>query len=306
MRKGVTLFITLSIIAAMLAVLGVVFTFLGNARTQAEVKASLIQSNLLYTDIKSTLRLLTRKPSVGKYTTLYDTPVAVATRSGEFNVMFHCSPIADRPNIAWLAMDGQRNRQYHFELAEKIFDALVQKANVRDPSLLHQKIVDALKRKKRMRFNILSNINKKKGTISQREFHSILDTYRYEADDDRADGIAWEDYFAFGDDMGKIDSSFIRPEVLALVFDIDLRLVQGDDGFKRGDSLKDFLEENGLDLTLYNWKKQVGGKVIELFAKKAPVDAMRCLVSYEFRDGQYAFRFDFIEKKAVNFEFVGH
>jgi len=307
MRRGVTLFITLSIIAAMLALLGVVFKYLETARNEAEIKASLIQGNILYADARSAIRrLLGKTPKNNTYKTFYTTPLAIAAQSGEFGAMIHCSPIADRPNIAWLGMDGDRNHLYHFEVAEKIYEAITDKANLRDPSSLHQMILDALKQKKQRRFNILSNINKKKGTISLREFQSILDAYRYESDDDKVYAIPWQTYFAFGEDMGKIDSNFIRPEVLAEIFDIDLRLVQGEDGFSMGDSLKKFLEENGLDATLYDWKHTSKKVTHELFAKKKPVDAMECMVSYAFRDGQYAFRFGYINKRVVNFEFSGH
>jgi len=302
MRSGVTLLITLSIIAAMLALLGVVFKYLETVRTKAEVKASLIQSNLLYADARSAIRrLLGKTPKNNTYKTLYATPLAIASQSGEFGAMIHCSPIADRPNIAWLGYDGDRNHQGHFEIAEKIFDKLTDDANLRNPANLHRKILDALKRKKIMRFNILSNINKKKGTLSLCEFQSILDEYRYEEDDDKVDSSPWQTYFAFGEDLGKIDSNFIRPEALAVIFDIDLHLIQGQDGFEMGDSLKKFLEENGLDTTLYVQKSPR-----EIFAKQAPIDAMACTVNYGFREGQYAFRFGYIKKRVVNFEFFGH
>jgi len=302
MRSGVTLFITLSIIAAMLALLGVVFKYLETARTEAEVKASLIQGNLLYADARSAIRrLLGKTPKNSTYKTFYTTPLAIASQNGEFGAMIHCGPIADRPNIAWMGYDGDRNHQGHFEIAEKIFDKLTDDANLRNPASLHQKILDALKRKRIMRFNILSNINKKKGTISLREFQSILDEYRYEENDDKVDSVPWQTYFAFGENLGKIDSNFIRPEVLAVIFDIDLRLIQGQDGFEMGDSLKKFLEENGLDTTLYEQKPPQ-----EIFAKQTPIDAMACTVNYGFREGQYAFRFGYIKKRVVNFEFFGH
>ena len=305
MRRGVTLFITLSIIAAMLALIGVVFKYLETARAEAEVKASLIQGNILYADARSAIRrLLGKTPRNSTYKTFYTTPLAIAAEGGEFGAMIQCSPIADRPNIAWLGMDGDRNHPFHFEVAEKIYELITQKVNLVDPSGLHQMIVDTLKRKKLKRFNILSNINKKKGTISLREFQSILDTYRYETDDPKVYSIPWQTWFAFGEDLGKIDSNFIKPEVLAAIFDIDLRLIQGEDGFAMGDSLKHFLEENGLDLSLYEWHSR--DKKYELFAKNHPVDAMECTISYAFRDGQYAFRFGYINKRVVNFEFSGH
>jgi hypothetical protein len=302
MRRGVTLFITLATIASMLALIGIVFKYLETARSQAEIKASLIQGNLLYSDIRTSIRrLLGKTPKNNTYKTFYTTPLAISSENGEFGAMVHCSPLADRPNIAWLGYDGNRKRQNHFEIAEKIYDMLVSSANLRNPSGLHDMIVEALKRKKIIQFNILSNINKKKGTISLREFQSILDSYRYEEDDNKVYSISWQTYFAFGTDMGKLDSNFIRPEVLSTVFDIDMQLIQDENGFAMGDSLKKFLDENGLDLSLYRLKPPK-----EVFAKKAPVDAMQCAINYSFREGQYGFHFDYINKKVENFEFTGH
>ncbi len=302
MRRGVTLFITLSIIAAMLALVGVVFHFLETARAKAEVKASLIQANLLYSDTKNALRrLLGKTPKTSTYTTFYNTPLPIASTNGEFGVMVHCSPIASRPNIAWLALDGHPDRQAHFEIAQKVYDFLVDKADLKNPTLLYDALLDALKNSHRVRYNILSNINKKKGTISYREFQSILRTYRYEADDPAVLTLPWQTYFAFGTDLKRIDSNFIAPEVLAVIFDIDLQLVKGEDGFAMGSSLKDFLENNGLDTAWYTLQ---GPR--EVFVKQHPVDAMRCTVNYGFRDSQYAFRFDYIHKKVEGFEFLGH
>jgi len=302
MRSGVTLFITLAIIAAMLGLLGIVFKYLETARSEAEIKASLIQADILYADVRDAMRrLLGKTPKTDTYKTFYTIPLAIASKNGEFGAMIHCSPLADKPNIAWLGYDGRQNLQSHFEIAEKIFDMLTSKANLRNPAALHDEIVDALKRKKLKRFNILSNINKKKGTISIREFQSILDSYRYKEDDDKVYSIPWQTYFAFGTDMKLIDSDFIAPEVLAEVFDIDLRLVQGEEGFEMGDSLRKFLDENGLDTSLYDQKPPK-----EVFAKKRPVDAMRCMVGFGFREGRYGFGFDYINKRVENFEFSGY
>ncbi len=302
MRSGVTLFITLSVIASMLALLGIVFTYLEKARSEAEVKASLIQGDILYADVRSALRRLTGKtPKTSTYKQIYQMPLAVATRNGEFGAMIQCSPIADRPNIAWLGDDGNTARQGHFEIAEKVFDFLTDRANLRNPSDLHDRILEALKRTRIKRFNIVTNINKKKGTISLREFQAILDEYRYHNGDDKASSIPWQTYFAFGEDLGMMDSSFIQPKVLSVVFDIDMHLIQGADGFQMGDALKTFLETNGLDTTWYDLKPPKA-----VFAKERPVDAMRCTVTYSFREGQYAFRFDFIKKRVVNFEISGH
>jgi len=104
----------------------------------------------------------------------------------------------------------------------------------------------------------------------------------------------------FGTDTRRIDSNFIRPAVLSVLFDIDMQLIRGSDGFERGSSLRHFLENNGLDT---EWYDATGTK--EVFAKKHPVDAMRCTVNYSFRDSRYAFAFDYINKGVEHFEYLG-
>ncbi len=301
MRRGVTLFVTLAIIAAMLGLVGVVFTYLESARSKAEFKASLIQGDLLYADTKAAIRRFQGpSPKNSAYKRIYETPLPIATLNGEFGMMVHCSPIADRPNIAWLGLGNDRKHPIHFAVAEKIYDHLLQKVDLKNPTLLYEMITDALKNKRLKRFNILSNINKKKGTITYREFQQVLDAYRFEADDKRVYSIPWRKWFAFGTDLRRIDSNFIRLDVLSVLFDIDMQLIRGSDGFERGDSLKQFLEANGLDTEWYN---ATGDK--EVFVKKHPVDAMRCTVNYSFRDGRYALAFDYINKRVENFEYLG-
>jgi hypothetical protein len=301
MRRGVTLFVTLAIIAAMLGLIGIVFGYLESARSKAEFKASLIQGNLLFADTKTALRrLLGKTPKTSTYKLFYDTPLPVAALNGEFGILVHCSPLADRPNIAWLGMENDRKHQAHYEIADKIFEHLLQGVNLKNPTLLRDMIVDALAQKRVKRFNILSNINKKKGTITYREFQEILDDYRFEADDDQVYAIGWKSYFVFGTDLKQLDSSFVRPEVLSVLFDIDLQLIQGSDGFAMGDDLKPFLDANGLDTQWYDLN---GTQAV--FAKNRPVDAMRCTVNYGFREGQYTFAFDYINKRVEHFEYLG-
>jgi len=82
------------------------------------------------------------------YKTFYDTPLAISTNNGEFGAMIHCSPLADRPNISWLRYDGDKKHQAHYEIAAKIYDAITSKANIKNPSGLYDKIVDAIKSSK--------------------------------------------------------------------------------------------------------------------------------------------------------------
>jgi len=64
-RHAVTLLITLSVIAAMLTLIGVLFGYLETARKEAGNKAAILQADLLRSDLQKLLRkYLKGKPSL--------------------------------------------------------------------------------------------------------------------------------------------------------------------------------------------------------------------------------------------------
>ena len=145
MRSGITLLITLSVIATMVALMGVMFKYLDVARTKAEVKASLIQSNLLKEDMVNLLdRVLGKKPSKDTMNRLFTTPLAFGATNGEFSFSVGCSPLANRLNIAWLSSREVGKTQKKYDLAVNTFETLCEKANSRNPSDLLDAIVQEL------------------------------------------------------------------------------------------------------------------------------------------------------------------
>jgi hypothetical protein len=116
-----------------------------------------------------------------------------------------------------------------------------------------------------------------------------LDDYRFALDDPRVYQISWNDYFAFGTMPARkdFDAEFMTPALLASLFEIDPALVR--EGFTPG-NLKDFLDSIGISEAAYKG----------IFAK-GPVIAMRCRGSYTYREGSYAFHFDYIGKRIERF-----
>ncbi len=293
MRPAITLLITLSVIASMIALMGIMFKYLDVARSKAEVKASIIQANLLTGDISALLRrTLGKKPSTNTMLTLFSTPLAFAAQTGEFGMSIACEPLANRVNISWLGVEGKKGMQKHYALAVSIFDLLADQANLREPTRLLEKIMAELKHKNGTTFGVQRRINKKKGIITFKRFQQILDDYRYETDDKNIYRMAWQKYFTFGHNTKNLDGDFITEELLALMYDVELQVVQED--FIKGE-LDDFLREIDSDRKEYT----------KVFSPKA-LPIAHCKSAYSFREGSYGFSFNYINRRVENFEFFGN
>ena len=64
MRKGIVLFITLSIIIAMLGLVGVIFTYLDKSKKNASYTSAMIQANLFFGDSSRAIKVILKR--VGK------------------------------------------------------------------------------------------------------------------------------------------------------------------------------------------------------------------------------------------------
>ena len=292
MRPAITLLITLSVIATMIALMGVMFKYLDVAREKAEVKASMIQANLLSADVSQFLRqILGKKPSKSTMQTLFETPLGLSAESGEFSMGISCQPLASRINITWLGLENMATKQKAYSLAFSLFEMLTDKANLRDSTLLKEKITTALKPGRSSTFGVPSRINKKKGIITFKKFQELLDDYRFETDDNRVYRIPWQRYFSFGTSEEKVDGDFASPELLAFLYDVDLNVVR--ENYQLG-ALNQFLSEIGESRAAYKW----------LFSEKALAVA-QCKASYTFRKGNYGFVFNYMHGKVEGFEFFG-
>jgi hypothetical protein len=277
----------------MIALMGVMFKYLDVTREKAEVKASMIQANLLSTDMRTLLKqILGKKPSKSTMKTLFETPLALGVQSGEFAMSISCNPLANRVNITWLGLEEVGKKEKEFSLAQSLFEMLTDRVNLRDAALLREKILAELKQRNSMVFGVSSRINKKKGIITFKKFQEILDDYRYEADDIRVYRIPWQKYFSFGIREQKIDGDFISPELLAFIYDVEIDVVQED--FEMG-ALDHFLTEIGESKATYKW----------LFSKKA-LPIAQCKASYRFRKGSYGFHFNYVDRRIEGFEFFSN
>jgi len=292
MRPAITLFITLAVIAAMLALVGVTFGYLSKARSKAEDKAALIEADLIYADASNAVsRFAGKKPTTGRLKNIYDIPLTVNEKKGPFKLLVACSPSRAAVPVAWLATNGGASRDAKLNLATTVFDAIVLKYRIKGPEKLRTMLEDALNSKYSFNFNQEARLKKAKSYFSYREFKKVLDNYYLTEGDSRVYKPNWKNYFSFGKEYEEIDGEFLPSNLLSVIFDIDEQIVAED--FKSG-RLKSFLSENGADMELYKSK---------LFAKGA-VAALTCSANYSFGKSTYSFKFNYTDGKVDNFEFI--
>jgi len=285
MRSGITLLITLSVIATMIALMGVMFKYLDVARTKAEVKASLIQSSLIKGDM---LKILYKYATPENMKTLYDTPIAFGAVTGEFSFGLSCKPLANRLNIAWLSSHSKQNK-----FVEPLFESLTETANLKNSSSLLESIQAELDSGAGIRFGEQGRIMEKKGIITFKKFQQLMDDYYYKNDDKSIYSIDWKSYFSFGHNIDRLDGNFITAELLALMYGLDVQTVQS--SYVDGD-LKATIEELGESIGTYKKLFSKGNQIIA---------AAQCQASYGFRDGSYGMKFNYLaysneKKKVIN------
>jgi len=287
-RSGVTLLITLSIIASMMALVGLLFGYVDQARQKAEFRRALIQADLLRADLGEILRrTLGKKPSIKTLELVYSTPLILQTRQAPFGVNAHCRPLLNRLRIGWLR--SSENSTPRQKLARRIFERLCERAELKNANYLLELIQKSLKGEE-VRFGSGDNLQKKEGIITQKEFLRLLDDYRFAQDDDRVYRIRWSRYFTFDDTplYPKLDGEFAPPELLSLILDLDPGVIR--EGMSPG-GLRDFLATTGLESGSFGW----------LFAKGS-VPAMECRVTFRFQEGSQSFRFNYIAQRIEDLE----
>ena len=292
MRPAITLFITLAIIVAMLSLVGIVFGYLSKARSVAEDKAALIESNLIYADAaKAVSKFVGKKPSVGTLKNIYQIPLTVNEQKGPFRLLVACSPARAAIPITWLREDGGAKREQMYSLASTVIDDIALKNHIKDINRLKSMLSEAIESRYSVNFGEATRLKRAKNFFGWIDFKKVLDDYYLKEGDGNIYKPNWRNYFSFGQEYSAIDGNFLSAKLISIIFDIDEQIAKED--FKSG-HLKKFILDNGLDLELYNSK---------LFAKETVV-ALTCNANYSFGKGSYAFKFNYIDGKVEGFEFI--
>ena len=291
MRPAITLFITLAIIVAMLALVGITFGYLSEARAKAEDKAALIEANLIYADASNAVaKFVGKKPSLGRLKNIYDIPLTVSEIKGPFRLLVACSPARAAVPISWLSLKGGAKREPKLNLATQVLDEISLKNRFKDEGRFKDILIKAIDSKYVTNFTEEGRLKKAKNYFSMKDFKKVLDSYYLLERDANIYKPNWSSYFSFGREYNEIDGNFLSSKLISIIFGIDEQIVEED--FKSG-HLRDFLVANGLDVELYNSK---------IFAKGA-VAALTCNANYSFGKGSYGFKFNYIDGKVEGFGF---
>ena len=300
MRKGVVLFITLSVIAAMLAMVGLIFTYLEKVKNNASYTSALIQADLLFHDSMATIDTLMKKNAKDKEAkktvldTLYLAPVTLqAAKNEEMFTTLECKPLDRGVNINWLGLENNSSARQLYNASQTVFDKLVEAYNIQNPARLLSLIKTAIDGQNSQDTQSQGGLEHKKGIIKLSQVEDIARDYRFEEDDSAIEKIVWEQYFSFDLHGNRMDGDFLSAELVSLLFDIEIDAVREE--WSEGGDLKEFVVSQGGDMALFN------GKV---FATE-PIERMGCRISYGYQGNVYALGFEYLEGKAEKFEFYG-
>ena len=289
-KPAITLFITLAVIAAMLASVGLIFKYLTDARAKAQDKSALLEANLIYTDAQRVLKkVLGKKPSIGTLKNIYKVPLSLQTKKGGFTLLIACAPSHAAIPITWFKNSSSKDQQ-RYNLANYILNDIALKYHFKDGAKLSQMLSDILNNAQSYDFGRFSRLKRAKNYLSYAQFLKILRQYSLLEDDKNVFKVEWTNYFSFGNGYDAIDGEFLSAKLISIIFNIDEQIVNED--FKSGE-LESFLVRNGADTTLYK---------SPLFAKGGVV-AMRCSTNYRFGGRNYSVNFEYDQGKVNGFEF---
>jgi len=296
------LFITLLIIASILTIVAVSFSYLEKAQDDANEASSIIQGNLLYKNTTNILKRIFPKGKVDskKLDILYTLPLMLSEEKSGFMVNLQCKPLMRGIPIQWLNEKETEQIPAKYALARKVLTHVLEKFEIKEAGELEQLILSEVTGIQESSSDFEPRIVPRRGIFSKRQFDRILLKYRMKYDDVSVFKIPWEKFFVFIklSKTAKIDGEYLSRELISAAFEISLDIVK--DGWitdsKQGEkqTLQVFLSENGASDTVDK----------KLFSEKA-LNAMHCEETYAYRDNHYRFSFDYAEERNANFEFYG-
>jgi hypothetical protein len=288
-RKGFALFITLSVLAVIIALTGILLSYFDEVRKDAETTKALIQGNLYYADIAKTFKSFKKKKTL--YTTLYLMPVPLSSPDGRFSILLKCRPLANGVNVNWLGLGNSQEMVEQYNTAQNLFEIISQTYNLEDAGRLQEMLLEEIGGKEKFVQKEQSRLRQKNGIISYKQFESIISRYQLEVDDQKVSRVPWAKYFVFSPASKVIDGDYISAELIALLFDIDFATVK-----------EEWIEG---EIKLETFIQNMGGTYDQkLFAKDFLAEA-ECEVQYGHADERFRFTFVDIQGEVKNFEFYG-
>lgn len=296
-KRGIALFITLMVIASIMSIIAVSFSYLEKVQNDAGRTSSIIEGNLLY---KNTVDILKRffpkkRDNSKKLKLIYKMPLMLSEPKSGFNINLNCTPLFTAVPINWLDKDFNWKKAEKSNLAEDVLSTVMERYSIEEPTKLEELIMQEITTGHNQNQDFTPRLKAKKGIISKEQFDRVIVNYRMLYDDPKVFLVPWERYFTFTEVYSdtQIDGVYLTPEFISIAFDIPLEIVK--DSWIEGEStLLSFLKENSIIAPVDK----------NIYSKKA-LNAMHCEERYAYRDGQYKFNFNYIKGRSDNFEFNG-
>ncbi|CAA6824207.1 MAG: Unknown protein [uncultured Sulfurovum sp.] len=298
-KTGIALFITLMVIASIMSIMAVSFSYLEKVQKDAGSTSALIQANLLY---GNTIEVLKRFFPAGvdnsdKLTLIYTMPLVLSEAKSGFALNLSCEALMIGVPINWLDPKESPKVPDKNSLAKDVLAYVINIYEIEDPNGLEEMLLEAISGKRLQNIDYEPRLKIQKGIVSRQEFYRILTDYALKYDDIKALNVPWNKYFSFikVDEKTKIDGNYLSPEFISAAFDVPIEIVQ--DSWIVGETtLTTFGKENSIiDQRMTNNK---------IFSNKA-LNAMHCTQTFAYQERQYGFKFNYIEGRSDNFEFNG-
>jgi len=292
-RPGFALMVTFSVLLIIIALTTVLLSYFKEVQHDSADTTAMIQADVYYADITSVFSRFKKKKTL--FSTLYKFPVPLRSPDGRFEMMLRCQPLSKGVNVNWLAMEEVSGMHEQYSFAQTVFDTIAQEYNLEDASRLQEMLAVETGGKEKFIKKEYSRLRQKKGIISYKQFAQIVSNYQLEVDDPKASNIPWKKYFTFSSKAKVIDAEYASPELLSMLFDIDLQSVKEWYSDPEKGSLQSFVDNNGGNYA--SRKNLISGKNF--------LEESECTVSYKSGKRAYKFRFEYIQGEAKHFEFYG-
>jgi len=296
-KTGIALFITLMVIASIMSILAVSFTYLEKVQKDASSTSALIQANLLYGD---TVAILKRVFPPGtdngeKLAVIYMMPMMLNENKSGFSLNLTCQPLMIGAPITWLDPSQTKKIPEKTNMTREVLTNVMELYEIEDPNGLEELLLEAITGKRLQNLDYEPRLQQQKGIVSREQFSKILLNYAFMYDDQKALTVPWEKYFSFVpiDNKTKIDGHYLSTEFISMAFDIPIEIVQ--EGWVVGEStLSTFLPDNGVVQPVNN----------KMYSQKA-LNSLSCEQTFAYKEQQYTYNFNYIEGRSTNFEFNG-
>ena len=284
MRKGFALLVTLSVLSIVIALSVVTVEYFDRARRSGTEIEALVQAETYFSDIKRILMSLKNKKEI--YAVLYQSGIPLTTKEGDLSAQMACHPLRSGIGLYWLSRHASEHYPKLHEIAEKVFESLSEKYEIKDPSLLEEMIVQGVE-------NSLKN--KKKEAFTWQHFESILRRYQFQSDDKSVLYIPWRQIFTLSPlpKKGKyaILGDYLNAEAIALLFDMDLESVR-ENWHKSEGAFRGFLLAYAIPFDKKLFTEKIAG-------------GSECSVTFLYENEYYAFSFIDNDGEVYGFDFKG-